>query len=144
MKKYVEHGTFLHMKITPIICHKNTSTTGTIGGSLSRSRETIPNQKETFWFQTSVFYIEAFTPRSWRRTNRAYSFLEVQTMETNIEFFYLVAMARIMVVCLRSHRKSRRRGKQRLVTHRGNPLFTELWRKPRKIGFQEFVLFCSR
>ena len=34
------------------------------------------------------------------------------------------------------------RGKQRLVIDRCNPLFTELWRKPQKNGFQEFILFC--
>ena len=37
-----------------------------------------------------------------------------------------------------------RRGKQRLVIERGNPLFTELWRKPQTNGFQEFILFCHR
>ena len=34
------------------------------------------------------------------------------------------------------------RGKQRLVIDRGNPLFTELWRKHQRNGFQEFILFC--
>ena len=47
MKKFVVHGTFLQMKITPIICQKkNTLTTRTIGGSLSISREMTPNQGE--------------------------------------------------------------------------------------------------
>ena len=71
------------------------------------------------------------------------SLLEVQTMETGIEFFlYLVAMARILVVFLRIQRKSKK--KQRLVIERGNALFTELWRKPQTNGFQEFILFCYR
>ena len=34
------------------------------------------------------------------------------------------------------------RGKQRLVIDRGNPLLTELWRKPQTNGFQELILFC--
>ena len=69
-----------------------------------------PTIEKTFWFQTSVVYIKTFTPRSWRRPTRAHSLLEVQTMETGIEFFlYLVAMARILVVFLRIHRKSRRK-----------------------------------
>ena len=38
--------------------------------------------------------------------------------------------------------KKEERGKQRLVIDRGNPLFTELWRKLQKNGFQEFNLFC--
>ena len=108
MKKFVVHGMFLQNNITPIICQKqNSSTTGKIGGSLSISRETTPNQWETFLFQTSVVYLRTFTPRSWRRPTRARSFLEVQTMETGIEFFlHLVAMERILVVFLRIQRKS--------------------------------------
>ena len=35
------------------------------------------------------------------------------------------------------------RGKQRLVIDLGNPLFTELWRKPLKNGFHEFILFVT-
>ena len=111
MKRFVEHGMFLQMKTTPIICHKkNTSTTGTIGGSISISRAMTPNHWETFWFQTSVVYIEAFSPRSWRGTNRTRSLLEVQTMEIGIEFFlYLVVMARFLVVFVRIQRKSRKK-----------------------------------
>ena len=44
MKKFVVHGTFLQMKITPFICQKkNTFTTRRIGGSLSISREMTPS-----------------------------------------------------------------------------------------------------
>ena len=69
-----------------------------------------PTIEKTFWFQTSVVYIKTFTPWSWRRLSRAHSLLEVQTMETSIEFFlHLVAMARILVVFLSIHRKSRRK-----------------------------------
>ena len=47
MKKFVEHGMFLQMRTTPIVCHKkNTSTTGTIGGSISISRAMTPNHWE--------------------------------------------------------------------------------------------------
>ena len=34
--------------------------------------------------------------------------------------------------------------KQRFAIERGNPLFTELWRKPQTNGFHEFILFCYR
>ena len=30
-----------------------------------------------------------------------------------------------------------------LVIDRGNPLFTELWRKPLTNGFQEFIFFVT-
>ena len=67
-------------------------------------------------------------------------------METGIEFFlYLVAMARILVNFLRIQKESQeRKGKQKLVIDRGNPLFIELWRKPQMNGFHEFSLFCYR
>ena len=43
MKKFVEDGMFLQMKITLIICQKkNTSTTRTNGGSISISRALTP------------------------------------------------------------------------------------------------------
>ena len=45
MKMFVVKCTFLQNKITPIECeNQNTFTTGKIGGSLSISQETIPNQ----------------------------------------------------------------------------------------------------
>ena len=116
---------FLQMKTTPIICHKkNTSTKGTIGGSISISRAMTPTIEKTFWFQTSVVYIKAFTPRSWRRTNRARSLLEVQTMEIGIEFLlYMVAMARFLVVCLREFKESQERwGKAKACDWSGQPV----------------------
>ena len=62
---------------------------------------------------------------------------EVQTMEIDIEFFlYLVAMARILVVFQEFKESQEGRGTQRLVIDRGNPLFTELWRKLQTNGFQ--------
>ena len=66
-------------------------------------------------------------------------------METSIELFlYLVAMARILVVFLRIYRKSRRKRQAKAcVIDRGNPLFTELWRKPQTNGFQEFIYFVT-
>ena len=46
-------------------------------------------------------------PRSWRTTTQADAPLEIQRMETGIEFFFhLVAMERILVVFLRIQRKS--------------------------------------
>ena len=52
-------------------------------------------------------------------------------METGIEFvLYLMAMAK-------------GRGKQRLVTDRGNPLSTVLWRKPQKMAFKNSFYFVT-
>ena len=55
-------------------------------------------------------YLRTFTPRRWRRTIRAHSLLEEQTMEVGIEFvLYMVGMARLLVVFLKKIRKSRKR-----------------------------------
>ena len=67
--------------------------------------DTLPVRKRSD-FKTSIVYLRTFTPRRWRRTIRAHSLLEVQTMETSIEFFLnLVAMARILVVFLKNSQK---------------------------------------
>ena len=48
---------------------------------------------------------------------------EVQTMETSSEvFFYLVAMARILEVFLRIHRKSRRKRQAKACDRSGQPV----------------------
>ena len=39
--------------------------------------------------------MKAFTPRSWRRTTRARSSLEVQTMEIGIEFLLYLVFGKI-------------------------------------------------
>ena len=45
----------------------------------------------------------------------------------------------------KNSKKVNNRGcKQRFAIERGNPLFTELWRKPQTNGFHEFILFCYR
>ena len=115
--------------------------------SLNKSGNTTePTNEKTFWLQPSVVYIKPFTPRSWRTTTQAHALLEVPAMETGIEFFlHLVAMEWILVVFLRVQRKSKKRGcKQRFAIERGNPLSTDLWRKPQTNGFHEFILFCCR
>ena len=43
-----------------------------------------------------------------------------------------------------SKKVSKRGCMQRFTIERGNPLFTELWRKPQTNGFHEFILFCYR
>ena len=63
-------------------------------------------------------------------------------METSIEFFlHLVGMARLLVVFVRIQRSQEGRGKQSLRKERGDPLFTELWRKPQKMTFKNSTYF---
>ena len=100
--------------------------------------------EKTFWFQASVVYLRTFTPRSCRRTNRAHSLLEEQTMEVGIEFvLYLVGMARLLVVFLKKIRKSRKR-QAKSWERSGWPFVYSTLAKTSEDGFQEFILFCYR
>ena len=85
-------------------------------------------------------------PRSWRTTTQADALLEIQRMETGIEFFlHLVAMERIQVVCLRDQRKSRKRTQAKVFDRTGQPVvYRTLAKTPQMIGFHEFILFCYR
>ena len=112
MKKFVVHGTFLQIKITPIICKKKNTFyyKNNWWIFLNKSGNDTQPLRERSDFKQALSTLKTFTSRSWRRPTRAHSLLEVQTMETSIDFFlYLVAMTRILVVC-----------KQRLVIDRGN------------------------
>ena len=106
MNKFVVHGTFLQMKITSIICQKkNTFTKNSWWISLNKSgNDTQPLGKRCDFKQALSSL--TFTPTSWKRPARAHSLLEVQTMETSMEYFlYLVAMARNLVVFLKNSQK---------------------------------------
>ena len=75
------------------------------------------------------------TPRSWRKTTQAHDLLEVPAMETGI-----------WSGILKKSKKVNRRGcMQKFTIEWGNPLFTDLWRKPKTKRFHEFLLFfCCR
>ena len=63
------------------------------------------------------------TSTSWRRPTRAHTLLEVQRMETSIEFFlHFVAMARILVVLIRIPRKSRKKRQAKACDRSGQPV----------------------
>ena len=80
--------------------------------------------EKTFWLKPSVVYVKPFTPRRWRTTTQADALLEIQTMETGIEFFlHLVAMERILVVFLRIQRKSIKRMQAKVCDRTEQPVF---------------------
>ena len=84
-----------------------------------------------------------FTPRSWRRTIRAYLFLQAQTMAISTEFvFYMVELARFLVVFL-TVRKSRKR-QAKSWERTGRPVVNSTLAKTSEDGFQECNLFCYR
>ena len=110
---------------------------------LSQSvRKQYPIGVKTFWLQPSVVYIKTFTPRSWRTTTQADALLEIQRMETGIEFF-LYLLARILVVCLRIQRKSIKEDASKGLRSNGaTRCLQNFGENPQTNGFQEFILFC--
>ena len=86
-------------------------------------RKRYPTSEKLSDFNQALSTLKPFTPRSWRTTTRAHTLLEVQRMETCIEFFLLlVAMARILVVFLRIPRKSRKRWQAKVCDRTGQPV----------------------
>ena len=74
-------------------------------------------------FKQALSTLKRLQPRSWRGTIRDHFLLEAQTMVVDIEFFlYRVAMARLLVVFLRSHRKSRRKRQAKACDRSGQPV----------------------
>ena len=114
MEKFGDGGMLLQMKITLIICqNKTTSTSRTNGGFIQISKVLTHTIEKSFWFQASVVYLGTITTRSWRRTIWAYLLLlEAQTMAVGTEFiFYMVELARFLVVFLQFRKSRRRRAK---------------------------------
>ena len=142
MKKFSNDGMFLQTKITFIICqNKNTSTTRTNGGSFPISRVLRhPTIEKSFWFQASVVYLGTIAPRSWRRTIRAYLYLQAPKMAVGTEFaFYMVELARFLVIFLK-FRKSRRR-QTKSWDWTGRPVIDSTLEKTSEDGFQELIQF---
>ena len=107
MKKFVDDGMLLQMKIT-----------------------------------ASIVYFATITTRSGRRTTRAYLLLQAQTMAVGTEFiFYMVELARRLVVFLQFRKSRRRRAK--VLNERGDPLFIVLWQKPPKMAFKNSIYFVT-
>ena len=82
---------------------------------------------------------------SWRRPTRAHSLLEVQTIETSIEFLlFLVAMARFLVVCLRIQRKSRQMRQAKACDWSGQPVVYRTLAKTLWKWLSRIQLLCYR
>ena len=144
MKKLVDDGMFLQMKIILVICHKRILLL--LEQMVAPSQQGgfwLPTIEKTFWFQASGVYLRTFTPRSWRRTIRAYLFLQTQTVAVGIEFvLYMVEMARLLVVFFK-FKQSQERGKQKFWEKRRDPFLTVSWRKPKKMAFKSSIYFVT-
>ena len=91
--------------------------------SLNKSGNGTQPVRKRSDFNQALSTIKPFTPRSWRTITRTHTILEVQGMETGIEFFLLkVAMERILVVFLRIQRKSRKRRQAKVCDRTGQPV----------------------
>ena len=78
--------------------------------SNKKKHNTMPIEK-SFSFQASVVYFATITIRSRRRTTRAYLLLQAQTMGGTKFIFYMVELARFLVVFLQFRKSRRRRAK---------------------------------
>ena len=108
MKKFVEDGMFLQMKITLIIYQKRIHLLQQLMVAPSQVGQWHPTIAKTFWFQASFVYTKPSTPRIWRSTIRGHLLLQAQTMAVGIEFvLYMAEMARFLVVFFK-FRKSRK------------------------------------
>ena len=143
MKKFVDDGMFLQMKITLVTCQKkNTSTTRINGGSIPISRVLTPYHWENVLI-SSKRCLPWNVYRSWRGTIRAHLFLQAQTMAVGIEFvLYMVEMARFLVVFLKFRMSRKRQAKSWEWTERS--VFDITLAKTSEDGFQKFKLFCYR
>ena len=124
MKKFVVHGTFLQMKITPIMCpKKNTFTIRTIGGSFNKSGNDTQPLRKSSDFTQALSTLKRVHQEAGGDQLEPIPHWKYKTMETSIEFFlYLVATARILVVFPRIHRKSRRKRQAKACDRSGQPV----------------------
>ena len=125
------HGTFLQMKITPIKGQKqNTFTTRTSRGSISISRAMTPCHGDEICsdFKQALSTLKRLHQEAGGDQLEPVPYWKYKQWRS-----------------ASSPPSSQERGcKQRFAIERGNPLFTELWRKPQTNGFPEFILFCYR
>ena len=103
--------------------------------------DTLPLRKRSD-FKQALSTLERLHQECWRRTNRAHSLLEEQTMEVGIEFV-LYGNGKTPGG-LKKNQKSQGRGKQSLEKYRGGPVVDSTLAKTSEDGFQEFILFCYR
>ena len=139
-EEVIDDVMFLQMKITLIICQKkNTSTTRTNGDSIPTSRVLTLYHWEIVLISNKRCLLGTFTPRSWRRTIRAFSFLQAQTMAVGTD--YMMELTRFLVIFFK-FRKSRKR-QAKLWEWTEKPLLIALWRKPPKMTVQNSIYFVT-
>ena len=146
MKMLVVNGTILQNKISPIGCqNRNIFITDKIGGFLSISQETTPNQCENVLTSTKRCLHETVYTENLEDDNSG----PCPTRTSNGNRHRVLPPPGGNGVdpggLPKNSKKVNETGcMQRFTIERGNPLFTELWRKPQTNGFQEFNLFCYR
>ena len=137
MKKFVDDGMFLQMKITLIIClKKNTSTSRTNGGSISRSRVLTPYHWENVLISSKhCLPWNVYTKKL--EKNHSCPFIPTSTNNGRHRVRPLHGgNGKIPGCLLKKNSESQGRGKQSLGNERGDPSLTSIWRKPQKMAFK--------
>ena len=144
MKKFVDDGMFLQMKITLTTCQKkNTSTTRTNGGSISISRVLTPYYWENVLISSKCCLLwNVYT----KKLERNHSCPLIPTSTNNGSRHRVRPLhggnGKIPGGLLKKS-ESQGRGKQSLWNERWDPLLTLLWRRPPKMAFKSSIYFVT-
>ena len=144
MKKFVDDGMLSRMKIILTTClKKNTFTTRTNGGFIQ-----IDNVLMTYhWERVLISSKHCLPCNDCNKKQEKNHMSQLTLTNTNNGSRHRVRPLhggnRKILGGLLENSESQGRGKQRLLIERGNPLFTELWRKPPKMAVKNSIFFVT-
>ena len=144
MKKFVDDGMLLQMKITLVICQrKSTSTTRTTGGSIPISRVVTPYHWENVLISSKrCLPWNVYT----MKLEKNHTCLLIPTSTNNGSWHRVRPLhggiGKITGGLLKNL-ESQGRGKQSLENERWDPLLTLLWRKPQKMAVKNSIHFVT-
>ena len=145
MKKFVEDGMLLQMKITLIICqNKNTSTTRTSGGFISNKQgsNTIPLRNRSD-FKKALSTLERLQQEAVEEPyvpTYSHKHKQWQLAQSSSSTWWNWQDSWWSSYNSESQGRSKQNlGKER----RGDPLFIVLWREPQKMAFKNSIYFVT-
>ena len=144
MKMFVSNATIWQNKISPIKCqNQNISITDKIGGSPSiKSGDTGGLLRNRSDFNQALSTLNRLHRESGGPQFRPMPYWKYQQWQPSSSSSSTWCNGMNPGGLLKNSKKVNERGcMQRFKIERGNPLFTELWRKPQTKGFQEFIFF---
>ena len=130
MKKFVDDGMFWKMKITLIYQEKNTFTTRTNGGSISMERNLTSYHWENVMTSTKrCLHQPVYTENLEDNNSGPHPTGSTSNGPASSSSSTRWKWQESLWISSQFKKNQARRGKQRFVIDRGNPLFTEFWQK---------------